>query len=86
MCAYEEKNDVVVFEKGIVLFHIVCVFIDVCDLFGRMADDGGPWYDGLIVEWDQEHRARAIENGKVRNQTCAEFSSFPICVLVLIKT
>uniref|UniRef100_A0A453MNG1 Aminotransferase-like plant mobile domain-containing protein n=1 Tax=Aegilops tauschii subsp. strangulata TaxID=200361 RepID=A0A453MNG1_AEGTS len=35
-----------------------------CDLFCRMADDDGPWYDGLIQEWDKEHRARAIENGK----------------------
>uniref|UniRef100_A0A453GF01 Aminotransferase-like plant mobile domain-containing protein n=1 Tax=Aegilops tauschii subsp. strangulata TaxID=200361 RepID=A0A453GF01_AEGTS len=35
-----------------------------CDLFGRMADADGPWYDGLIEEWDKEHCARAIENGK----------------------
>ncbi|XBI82366.1 hypothetical protein VPH35_091066 [Triticum aestivum] len=30
-----------------------------------MADDDGPWYAGLIDEWDKEHRARAIENGKL---------------------
>ncbi|XBI62520.1 hypothetical protein VPH35_043120 [Triticum aestivum] len=30
-----------------------------------MADGDGPWYDGLIDEWDKEHRARAIENGQV---------------------
>ncbi|XBH98562.1 hypothetical protein VPH35_128052 [Triticum aestivum] len=28
-----------------------------------MADDDGPWYGGLIDEWDKEHRARAIEKG-----------------------
>ena len=97
MCAYEEEeNDVVMFEKNglfiwhnlekkIVLFYIVHVFIDVCDLFCRMADDDGPWYAGLIDEWDKEHRARAIENGKVRSKTC-QISLFLICVLVLIKT
>ena len=41
--------------------------------------------DGLIQEWDKEHRARAIENGKVRSKTY-QFSLFLICVLVLIKT
>ena len=71
-------------EKEIVLFDIVHVFIDVCDLFCRMTDDDGPWYDGLIDEWDKEHRARAIENGKVRSKTY-QFSLFLICVLVLIK-
>ncbi|KAM3311124.1 hypothetical protein ACQJBY_031667 [Aegilops geniculata] len=30
-----------------------------------MADDDGPWYDGLIDEWDKEHRARAIEKGQL---------------------
>ncbi|KAI5006818.1 hypothetical protein ZWY2020_034061, partial [Hordeum vulgare] len=29
-----------------------------------MADDNGPWYDGLIEEFDVVHRARAIENRK----------------------
>ena len=79
MCAYvEERNDVVMCEKNgvfiwhnlkkkIVLFDIVHVFIDVCDLFCRMADGDGPWYDGLIDEWDKEHRARAIEKGDVRS-------------------
>ena len=57
----------------------------VCDLFCRMADDEGPWYDGLIDEWDKEHRARAIENGHVRSKTY-QFSLFLICVLLLIKT
>ncbi|KAE8773027.1 Alpha-L-arabinofuranosidase 1 [Hordeum vulgare] len=28
----------------------------------RMVDDDGPWYDGLIEEFDKEHRVRAIEN------------------------
>ena len=67
------------------MFDIVHVFIDVCDLFCRMADDDGPWYDGLIDEWDKEHRARAIEKGEVRSKTY-QFSLFLICVLVLIKT
>ncbi|KAE8821258.1 hypothetical protein D1007_00643 [Hordeum vulgare] len=30
-----------------------------------MADDDGPWYDGLIEEFDTVHRGRAIENRKV---------------------
>ena len=82
-----EKNGVCIWhnlEKKIVLLDIVHVFIDVSDLFGRMADDNGPWYDGLFEEWDKEHRARAIENGKVRSKTY-QFSLFLICVLVLIK-
>ncbi|KAE8810902.1 hypothetical protein D1007_12251 [Hordeum vulgare] len=29
-----------------------------------MVDDDGPWYDGLIEEFDREHHARAIENFK----------------------
>uniref|UniRef100_A0A8I6Y979 Aminotransferase-like plant mobile domain-containing protein n=1 Tax=Hordeum vulgare subsp. vulgare TaxID=112509 RepID=A0A8I6Y979_HORVV len=32
--------------------------------FVRMVDDNDPWYDGLIEEFDKEHRARAIENCK----------------------
>ena len=36
-----------------------------------MADDEdkGPWYDGLIQEFDKNHRARALENRKVRRKT-----------------
>ncbi|KAE8786093.1 hypothetical protein D1007_40109 [Hordeum vulgare] len=30
-----------------------------------MVGDDGPWYDGLIEEFDREHCARAIENEKV---------------------
>ncbi|KAE8772606.1 hypothetical protein D1007_55371 [Hordeum vulgare] len=30
----------------------------------RMADDNGPWFDGLIEEFDRVHRGRAIENRK----------------------
>ena len=52
--------------------------------FCRMADGDGPWYDGLIDEWDKEHRARAIEKGEVRSKTY-QFLLFLICVLVLIK-
>ncbi|KAE8791871.1 Alpha-L-arabinofuranosidase 1 [Hordeum vulgare] len=29
-----------------------------------MADDNGPWYDGLIEEFDRVHRGRAIDNRK----------------------
>ena len=91
MCAYEEdENDVVMFEKNgvfiwhnlekeILLFESVHVFIDVCVLFGRMADDDGPWYAGLIDEWDKEHRARAIENGQVRSKTGSIFVVSHLC-------
>ena len=91
MCAYvEERNDVVMCKKNgvfiwhnlkkeIVLFDIVHVFIDVCDFFCRMADDDGRWYDGLIDEWDKEHRARAIENGQVRSKTGSIFVVSHLC-------
>ncbi|KAE8767282.1 Alpha-L-arabinofuranosidase 1 [Hordeum vulgare] len=29
-----------------------------------MVDDNGPWYDGLIEEFDREHRGLAVENHK----------------------
>ncbi|KAI5018578.1 hypothetical protein ZWY2020_043466 [Hordeum vulgare] len=29
-----------------------------------MADDNGPWYDGLIEEFDRVHHGRATENRK----------------------
>ena len=61
------------------MFDTVHIFIDVCDFFCRMADDDGPWYDGLIDEWDKEHRARAIENGQVRSKTGSIFVVSHLC-------
>ncbi|XBI85516.1 hypothetical protein VPH35_093652 [Triticum aestivum] len=48
-----------------------------------MADDDGSWYDGLIDEWDKEHRARAIEKGdlvvamRMRGHSADDFTYDP---------
>ena len=47
--------------------------------FSRMADDDGSWYDGLIDEWDKEHRALAIEKGEVRSKTGSIFVVSHLC-------
>ena len=49
------------------------------NFFCRMADGDGPWYDGLIDEWDKEHRARAIEKGQVRSKTGSIFVVSHLC-------
>ena len=46
-------------------------------------DDHGPWYDGLIQELDMDHRARAIENQKVRSKTNQFSVLFHLCFLLI---
>ncbi|KAI5020838.1 hypothetical protein ZWY2020_045726 [Hordeum vulgare] len=43
----------------------------------RMTDDNGPWYDGLIEEFDRVHRGPAIENRKSSQPSCLSPSTSP---------